>query len=478
MAKVSNKLDPHSREKKNKLPSQGAILQLSQKALQQFAESDSVNIVEDAEQKLKIVRLLDQEENSIYFLVTEKLGAGAFGEVSCGIQLDIQSGTVIPNTEVAIKITDYSAGGTLGKLDVESARKETEHEYNILSRIQQSRGFSLGERVKNVKQEFEDITIEREVKVQEAVVAMPLHPGNDMKNKAHNDKYSYGSLSFVQLASTLCANLKLLHDNNIIHSDLKPANIIWDAETAQANIVDFNRAKLISNNETHVYTSASSDRAYMAADCFTDRGYRFSKASDVYSLGKILGEKFDITLKNGQKESLNNKHYLSYEQLMTKHFLEKMTSADESQRPTMQECLQFFTQIENKMQLDLEQPNNRMRLELSRKIINLEVYANQLKGEIANQSQFGTLLTATGLTADKHKKYEETIKAMELLTQALSTPHIDKELLKSYQQELKRLDANANGFFSFKGRFNNIIGSIDKSINDQNEEESSIIPVM
>ncbi|WP_428414042.1 hypothetical protein [Legionella sp.] len=57
--------------------------------------------------------------------------------------------------------------------------------------------------------------------------------------------------------------------------------------------------------------------------------------------------------------------------------------------------------IENKIQLDREQPNNKMRLELSRKIISLNVYADQLRNEIENQSQFDVWLTGEGLTVDK-----------------------------------------------------------------------------
>ena len=196
MAKVSAKLDAQMKAKQMKQPPQEVVEQLSLKALEQFVISDSINIVED---------------------------------------------------------TDYSEGGTIGRKDLDSAREETEHEYDILSRIQQSKGFSLGERVKNVKLEFADgLSVERVVTVYEAVVAMPLHPGKDIQHNAHKDKYSYGSITFAQLASTLCTNLELLHDNNIIHSDLKPANIIWDPETAQANIVDFNRAKLISDKDAYV----------------------------------------------------------------------------------------------------------------------------------------------------------------------------------------------------------------------------------
>ena len=466
MATVDSELETMLKEER--------IKQLFQKAIEHFTSSDTHNIFEDGEDHLKVVRLYDKELNPIYFLVSQKLGAGAFGEVSRGIQLDIESGTVIPDTDVAIKVTDFSEGGTLGKADMQRAQKETEHEYDILSRIQQSKGFSLGQRVKNVKLEVDEgVFIDGEVNVQEAVVAMPLYPGKDMQHKAHKDKFSYGSITFAESASTLCTNLETLHNNNIVHSDLKPANIIWDPQASQANIVDFNRAKLISADETHVFTSSSSDKAYMAADCFTDRGYRFSKSSDVYSLGKILAEKFDINLSNGQKESLNNKKYLSYDQLMIKSFLEKMTAADETQRPTIKECKEFFNQIENKMKLDLEQPDNKTRLELSKKIISLEVYANKLRGEIQNKNTVDRFFSSTGVNADKIKMYEETIKTIEILTRALSSPKIDMELIKSHQKELQQADTKANGVFSFKGRFYKIIEEVGQAAASESKEHEA-----
>ncbi|EHL32164.1 protein kinase domain-containing protein [Legionella drancourtii] len=447
---------------------------LSQKAKEHFSKSNSHNIFEDGEDEFKIVRLYDKQENVIYFLMSQKLGAGAFGEVSRGIQLDIEHRSVIPNTDVAIKITDFSEGGTVATVDIETAKKETEHEQSVLSRIQQSSGFSIGKRTKKVQIKFdEELTIEKVAEVHEAIVAMPLYPGKDMQHKVHKDKFSYGSITFAELASKLCSNLKKLHDKDIIHSDLKPANIIWDAQNGHANIVDFNRAKFISPPETHVFSSSSSDKSYMAPDCFMkNKGYRFSKASDVYSLGKIFSEKFDITPQNGQKESLMNKNYLSYDQLIIKSFLEKMTSANEAQRPTIKKCNEFFNQLENKMKLDVEQPDNKTRLELSKKIISLEIYANQLRTEINQESRIYKFLASSGITADKTKKYEETIKTIELLTQALSTPTINKELLKEHQQSLYEAHSKASGILSFKGRYHKILESMTKSVEEPEQDNT------
>ncbi|HHS2949875.1 TPA: hypothetical protein ACTEL6_003131, partial [Legionella pneumophila] len=113
-----------------------------------------------------------------------------------------------------------------------------------------------------------------------------------------------------------------------------------------------------------------------------------------------------------------------------------------------------------------------------KKIISLEVYANQLRNEIQNQNKLDKFLSSAGLTADKTKKYEETIKTIELLTRALSSPKIDMELIKSHQQQLQQADANANGIFSFKGRFHKIIEEVRQTTAESkgNEEVSQFRP--
>ncbi|PWY56762.1 hypothetical protein DGG96_04965 [Legionella qingyii] len=150
-----------------------------------------------------------------------------------------------------------------------------------------------------------------------------------------------------------------------------------------------------------------------------------------------------------------------------------MTSKDEAQRPTAQECKDFFLQIEQKMKLDIEQPENKTRLELSKKIINLEVYANDLQTEINKESSFSSKLSATGLIADKHKKYEETLKTIALLTQMLSAPKIDAKALQRQQDALYETNKSASGFFNFKDRFQQIIEDIMDVTKEEGDEHIS-----
>jgi serine/threonine protein kinase len=369
------------------------IKSFSAKALGHFNQSTSNNIYTSEDDSIKIVKLLTKDETPVYYLLVKKLGAGAFGEVSKAVQINIETGTIIPNAKVAIKITDFTQGGTVGGRDIPKFKDETIHENNILKMVDQSYGFSIGTRTKSVEIDLEDGTgdkITRNAQVQEAIVAMPLFPGRDIQHTMHKDRFSYGSITSIELATLLSSNLQNLHDKNIIHSDLKPANTIWDAQNGVANIVDYNKAKIISSNEQYVKDSSSSDKAYMAPECFAGTGgYQFSKASDVFSLGQILAEKFNITnQQTAEQHTLQNKHYLSYDQLITKKFINRMVSPNENQRPTAKECVQFFSSIEKKMKLDIEQPNNETRLAFSKKLIDLEVYANQLQKEINNMSVF------------------------------------------------------------------------------------------
>ncbi|AHE65924.1 hypothetical protein [Legionella oakridgensis] len=125
------------------------------------------------------------------------------------------------------------------------------------------------------------------------------------------------------------------------------------------------------------------------------------------------------------------------------------------------------------MKLDLEQPDNKTRLELSKKIISLEIYANQLRKEINEQSRLNSFLASAGITADKTKKYDEAIKTIGLLTRALSTPEIDTKLLKDHQESLYQANAKADGFFSFKGRYHRIVDEMIESVTKEQAEAQS-----
>ncbi len=83
---------------------------------------------------------------------------------------------------------------------------------------------------------------------------------------------------------------KALHDNNILHRDLKSMNVLLDKE-GRAKIGDFGLAKVKSAGKSHATTMDSSvgTLLWMAPELF-NLEVRFSNASDIYALGMVLYE--------------------------------------------------------------------------------------------------------------------------------------------------------------------------------------------
>lgn len=91
----------------------------------------------------------------------------------------------------------------------------------------------------------------------------------------------------VEIAQQLCRGLHAVHEQGLLHRDLKPTNIMIDGR-GRARITDFGLAGATQN------LLASSERAgtpaYMAPEQLAGRG--LSVRSDVYALGLILYEVF------------------------------------------------------------------------------------------------------------------------------------------------------------------------------------------
>lgn len=84
--------------------------------------------------------------------------------------------------------------------------------------------------------------------------------------------------------------LAYLHEDcrvRIIHCDIKPENILLD-ENYNAKVSDFGLAKLMTREQSHVFTTLRGTRGYLAPEWLTT--YAISEKSDVYSFGMVLLE--------------------------------------------------------------------------------------------------------------------------------------------------------------------------------------------
>lgn len=128
-----------------------------------------------------------------------------------------------------------------------------------------------------------DVSVKGEVKymVMEFVYGMTLK--NYLKAKG-------GPLSFEEITSYTMQILKALsvaHENNIIHRDIKPQNVMV-LENGKIKVMDFGIAKLPNAETVTVTDKAIGTVYYMSPE--QARGKQIDCRSDIYSLGAMLYE--------------------------------------------------------------------------------------------------------------------------------------------------------------------------------------------
>lgn len=93
----------------------------------------------------------------------------------------------------------------------------------------------------------------------------------------------------VRLFHEVCLVVAEAHDRAIIHSDLKPSNILVDLD-GHPKLLDFGIAKLMTSGEERLTVTGSRPMTPEYASIEQLRGGPITLASDVYSLGAILSE--------------------------------------------------------------------------------------------------------------------------------------------------------------------------------------------
>lgn len=91
----------------------------------------------------------------------------------------------------------------------------------------------------------------------------------------------------VEMARQLAAGLSAAHETGVVHQDLKPANVLIDAQ-GRVRITDFGVAEVVSRARDSQVLAGTP--AYMAPEQL--RGQGTTVQSDIYSLGLVLYEIF------------------------------------------------------------------------------------------------------------------------------------------------------------------------------------------
>jgi len=115
-------------------------------------------------------------------------------------------------------------------------------------------------------------------------IAMAYYPGETLR-----DRIASGPLSVsdaVRIAAQIAAALAAAHDAGIVHRDVKPANVLFDAVGA-VKLADFGVAKRLGHENTFPGVVVGT-LAYMSPE--QARGEQVDGRSDLWSVGAILHE--------------------------------------------------------------------------------------------------------------------------------------------------------------------------------------------
>ena len=94
----------------------------------------------------------------------------------------------------------------------------------------------------------------------------------------------------VELIAKLARTVHYAHEHRILHRDIKPGNVLLDAE-GQPHLTDFGLARLVeAENDVTRTADVLGTPSYMAPEQANGRYARLTRATDVYGLGAVLYE--------------------------------------------------------------------------------------------------------------------------------------------------------------------------------------------
>lgn len=118
--------------------------------------------------------------------------------------------------------------------------------------------------------------------------AMELVLGKPLNKYVTEHRASIGVAGILHLFYKMCEALDYAHQQGVIHCDLKPSNILVDAN-AEPRIIDFGLAQrhgkaVYQRENEHLFGTPG----YMCPEQCTDQKGSITAASDIYALGVIL----------------------------------------------------------------------------------------------------------------------------------------------------------------------------------------------
>lgn len=150
--------------------------------------------------------------------------------------------------------------------------------------------------------------IKEEPKINLPYIIMDYIEGESLDEEIKK-KVTLSLVRIIEISNDILSALSYMHSKKFIHRDLKPGNIILDAQNKKAVIIDFGLAKNLAG-----YTNLTRSKYIMGSYPYMPpeqwRGEDVNLGSDIYSFGVMLFEMATGTLPfRGEPEVIMQQHF-------------------------------------------------------------------------------------------------------------------------------------------------------------------------
>lgn len=204
------------------------------------------------------------------YRIRRRLRCGSFTELFLGFDEVAHQVVILKALNVALK----------GTLDDEFEQKLIAYFHNeaeVLGRLQHPhiiKRLGQGTAVDGNGRAFEYLVLE-------------YMPGGDLMTLCRQHPLPLARA--LQYCRQVCLGLAYAHHHGIIHRDIKPQNLLLDAERRRVKISDFGIAKVLRGDDDEI-TRGIGTESYAPPECFgyQDNDPPLTPAADVYGLAKTL----------------------------------------------------------------------------------------------------------------------------------------------------------------------------------------------
>ena len=200
----------------------------------------------------------------------------------------------------------------------------TAHTYSALKRLDYTQGYYMTTRTQR------DDQTQTIISTSTLYLMLEYFPGTSFKSYLESQKVN--SHNTLDIAFKLSWQVKHLHNQDIVHCDIKPGNIIINekATKSKVRLIDFDGAKILNGDDSLTPDIVTFTRGFAPPELAQKV---ISKAWDIYSLGKVFSR---LTISGHPKLSL---------------FIHNMLNESRDKRPNINAVIQKLIEMKDEARM-------------------------------------------------------------------------------------------------------------------------------